>query len=226
VAPPRPPLPVDEEPRLPKPVRREIDRVLGRGERARDVALALSIGGEAIDLDRPEVALEVLAWAKHVAPRIPAVREAYGVARYLDGDWAGALTELQAYRRMTGRADQNHVIADCLRGLGRDLDRVAEVIGELLEDEAAPADRRAEGVVVWASALADDGDVGAARALLRRFLDRPGGSEQPHDLRVRVVAAALAEREGDHDDARRQRALVAAGDPELFESLSQDPETP
>ncbi len=217
-------MPVDEEPRLPKAVRREIDRVLGRGDRARDVALALSIGGEAIDLEQPEIALEVLAWAKHVAPRIPAVREAYGIARYLDEDWAGALTELQAYRRMTGRVDQNHVIADCLRGLGRELDRVAEIVEELLAEERAPEDRRAEGVVVWASALADEGDVGAARALLRRFLDRPGKADQPHDLRVRVLAASLAERDGDHDDARRQRAIVAKCDPELFENLADAPE--
>lgn len=212
-------MPVDEEPQIPKGVRREIDRVLGRGDRARDVALALSVGGEAIDLDELAVAREVLGWAKHVAPRIPAVREAYGVALYLDEDWAGALTELQAYRRMSGRVDQNHVIADCLRGLGRGLDRVAEVVGELLEEPRAPEDRRAEGVIVWASAMADADDVPAARALLRQFLDHRERGGQPHDLRVRAVAARLAEQEGDVEEAGRQRALVAAGDPELFETI-------
>lgn len=220
-APTRPPLPVDEEPRLPKAVRRDIERVLGRGNRSRDVALALSIGGEAIDLDEPHVAIEVLGWAKHVAPRIAAVREAYGIARYLDEDWAGALTELQAYRRMTGRVDQNHVIADCLRALGRGLDRVAGVVEELLAEDRAPEDRRAEGVVVWASALADAGDVGAGRALLRRFLDRPDTSEQPHDVRMRAVAARLAELDGDLEDARRQRARVADSEPELFEAMPE-----
>ena len=30
-------------------------------------------------------------------------------------DWREALREMQAYRRMTGRPDQNHIIADCLR---------------------------------------------------------------------------------------------------------------
>jgi hypothetical protein len=81
------------------------------------------------------VALEALAWAKHQAPRVAPVREAYGVACYLDGDWAKALTELQAYRRMTGRNDQNHLIADSLRGLGRDPSKVAEPVEELLADD-------------------------------------------------------------------------------------------
>ena len=57
--------------------------------------------------------------AKRLAPRSAAVREVLGLALYGQERWQEALTELKAYKRMTGRADQNHLIADCLRGLGR-----------------------------------------------------------------------------------------------------------
>lgn len=203
--------------------------MLGAGDRARDVALALSVGSDAIDAGRVDVALEALEWAKHVAPRVSAVREAYGVARYLDEDFSGALTELQAYRRMTGRVDQNHVIADCLRGLGRDRERIVALVEELLGDEQAPADRRAEGVIVWAGALIDEGQRPAARSLLRRHLSSPGGRDgtlgEPHQLRVLVLAAELAERDGDDEEARTYRQLIARSEPELLADLSAPDES-
>ena len=190
------------------------------------MALALSVGADAIDAGRVDVALEALAWAKHLAPRVASIREAHGVARYLDEDFAGALTELQAYRRMTGRTDQNHLIADCLRGLGRDLDRVTEPVEVLLEDSDAPADRQDEGVIVWASALADDGQVEAARALIRRRLQRASGRDDaamsPGRLRLLVVAADLAARAGDETAARAYRDRIAAADPELHEEAAWD----
>ena len=196
---------------MPRGVRREIERALGPGPRADDVALALSVGAAAIDADRADVALEALAWAKHQAPRVAAVREAYGVAWYLDGEWAKALTELQAYRRMTGRNDQNHVIADCHRGLGRDPGKVAEPVEELLADSRVGDDLRAEAVIIWAGALADAGDLGAARAVLRRELLRVEDRGGDHLLRLVTVAAELAERDGDPDAAAALRAELADG---------------
>jgi hypothetical protein len=215
--PPRPELPPDEEPQLPRGVRKEIERTLGTGPKARDVALALSIGSAAIDDDRPDVAVPVLAWARYEAPRIAAIREANGVALYLAERYGDALSELQAYRRMTGSVDQNHVIADCLRALDRGLDRVAEAAEALLSDTSAPEERRAEAAIVWAAATADEGAVATARAILRRYLERHRGADEEHDLRVRYVAGDLAERDGDRADARRQYELVAAFDPELFD---------
>lgn len=215
-APARPPLPDDEEPDLPRAVRREIERAVGP-RRSRDVALALSIGAAAIDEERPDVALEVLAWAKHEAPRVGSIREAYGVALYLSEDWAAALTELQAYRRLTGRVDQNHLVADCLRALGRGVDRIAETAQELVEDMRAPADRRAEACIVWAAALADAGDIATGRAILRRFLEQPRDGDEDHDLRVRYLAADLAERDGARDEAVGQLELIAAAQPDYLD---------
>lgn len=216
-APPRPQLPRDEEPQLPRGVIREIRRIIGDNRRADDVALALSIGSAAIDDDRPDVALEMLAWAKSQAARVATVREAYGIALYLAEDWAAAIGELRAYRRMTGRTDQNHVIADCHRALGRPLDDVISPLQELVEDDQAPRDRRFEALIIWAAALADSGDVGAGRALLRRAFDREQLGDDEPSLRLHLVAADLAERDGDLDATRHHLEVVAAADGDPFE---------
>lgn len=219
--PPKPALPTDEQPLLPRAVEKEIERTLGKGSKAKDIALALSIGSAAIDEGRADVAVEVLAWAKHEAPRIAPVREAYGVALYLHEDYAGALTELQAYRRITGRIDQNHVVADCLRALGRDIDQVAAAAEVLIDDEQAPEDRRAEAVIVWSATLADSGDVGGGRAVLRRFLERRRSGDAEHDLRARYLAADLAERARDIADMQRQLELIVAVDPAFLDAQAR-----
>ena len=60
-----------------------------------------------------------IAAAKRRAGRVAAVREAAGIAAYLDGDYAEALSELRAVRRMSGSDDFLPMMADCERGLGR-----------------------------------------------------------------------------------------------------------
>lgn len=217
-APPRPDLPRDEEPQLPYGVIKELRRILGDNRRAEDVALALSIGAAAIDEDRIDIALEMLAWAKSQAARVATVREAYGVALYLDEQWNAAVGELRAYRRMTGRNDQNHLIADCHRALGRPLADVIGPLQELVEDPDAPRERRFEALVIWAAALADSGDVGAGRALLRRSFDREQVGTDEASLRLHVLAADLAEQAGDRAAAREHLEVVAAVDEELFDA--------
>lgn len=220
-APPRPALPDDEEPELPRGVRREIERVLGRGPRAHDVALALSVGAAAIDEDRPDVAVEVLRWARHEAPRLAEVREALGVAYYLQDEYGPALSELQAYRRLTGRHDQNHLAADCLRALGRDPDRISETAQPLIDDEDAPEDRRAEAVIVKAAALGEADQLDTARAVVRGFLERQHDGDEEHDLRVRYLAADLADRAHDLDDAERHLAAIVAAQPGFLDAAER-----
>lgn len=215
--PPRPDLPTDEQPQLPRAVIKEIDRTIGNRTRAHDISLALSIGSAAIDEDRPDVAVEALAWAKSEAPRISAIREAYGIALYQLDDFAGALTELQAYRRLTGRNDQNHVIADCFRGLERPLEQIAEMADQLIRDDAADLERRAEAAIVWAAAVADGGDIGGGRAVLRRFIHAHGFGEGEPALRLRYLAADLADRAGDRDAAVEGFAAIAAVHADLFD---------
>lgn len=218
---PRPDLPEDEEPDLPRAVQRDLERVLGKGARTRDVALALSIASEAIDDGEVGIALELLAWAKSQAARVAAVREAYGVACYLGEDYQTALGELTTYRRLTGRVDQNHLIADSLRALGRDLDRVVDVASELVEHDQAPLDRRFEAAIVWAGAMADAGDLGGARLVLRRMLSRHPDSGAEHDLRLRSLAAELAVRDEDPDDAATHLRAIVARDPDAYEAAER-----
>ncbi|WP_052667408.1 tetratricopeptide repeat protein [Nitriliruptor alkaliphilus] len=218
-APARPDLPVGDEPNLPKAVKKDLERTLGKGRRTDEVALALSVGSQAIDELAIDLALEYLAWAKDQAPRVAPIREAYGVARYLAEDFAGALTELQAYARISGRNDQNHVIADCHRALGRDLERIEEVARPLLDDDRAPADRRAEAGIVLAAALGDAGRVEDGIGVLGAILAERRDRDHEHHLRVRSLLADLAVRAGDRDTAARHlQVLLAADDDGTFEA--------
>jgi hypothetical protein len=209
-APERPEIPADAEVTLPKAVVRELRRSVRRPQDAEEAALALSIASQRLEEREGAEVLDHLAWAKHLAPRSPAVREALGVALYLAEDYAGALSELQAYRRFTSRADQNHLVADCLRALGRNTERIPDLVDAMSSDEV-PAERRIEGHIVWASMLADDGDVGAGRSVLRRTIAEhdPGDEPEVAHLRLWYVAGDLAERAGDRADARRHFARIA-----------------
>lgn len=223
-APPRPTFPADETPQLARGVLREIDRIVGPGDRARDIALALSMGSAAIEDDLIDVARNYLAWARFHAPKVPPIREAYGVALYLDEAYEMAVTELQAYKRLTGRNNQNHLIADCFRALKKPLDKIVEMARSAFEDERVPRDRQAEAVIVWASALADSGDVASGRAVLRRYFDAlPRNTEEgAPELRVRVVAAALAERANDLRDRDDHRARIVAMDASYFDDEASE----
>ncbi|EUA35896.1 hypothetical protein I549_3206 [Mycobacterium avium subsp. avium 2285 (R)] len=57
--------------------------------------------------------------ARARSSRIAAIREAVGIAAYHCGDWAQALAELRAARRMGSKSALLALIADCERGLGR-----------------------------------------------------------------------------------------------------------
>ena len=212
---PRPDLPVGVKPTLPGAVRRELNQHIRGRELADEVGLALMLGGDAIDDDAPDDALPYFAWAKEVAPRAPAIREGLAVAHYLREDFKAALNELRAYRRLSGSADQDHLLADCMRALGHSATEVGEVARAMLESDA-PADRRLEALLVWAGAVADAGDLAAGQAVLRRA-DRDLVDAAGDDARDRLtyVAGDLAERAGDTAAARRafQRLVDRAEDP-------------
>ncbi|ODR11626.1 hypothetical protein AWC26_20440 [Mycobacterium shimoidei] len=98
----------------------EIRRELSTLDRATADAVArhLVAAGELID-DDPEAALAHARAARARSGRIAAVREAVGIAAYHCGDWAQALAELRAARRMGSTSPLLPLIADCERGLGR-----------------------------------------------------------------------------------------------------------
>lgn len=217
-APTRPDLPDDVEIDLPRAVTRELRRSARDSQAADEAARCLTIASSLLEEREGSAALAYLAWAKHLAPRAPSIREALGVAAYLAEDYATALTELQAYRRFTNRADQNHLVADSLRALDRNTDDIPGLI-EQMRAEEIDEERIVEGTIVWASLLADRGDVGAGRAVLRDALraHEPGASPDEHHLRLWYVAGDLATRAGDNADARRWFERIDAAANEFFD---------
>ncbi|MFP5309409.1 MAG: hypothetical protein ACLGIR_07520 [Actinomycetes bacterium] len=185
-------------------VRKDLARAIPRKEVAEQAQRAMAWVTMCLEARDGAEAMPALRWLKQVAPRLPLVREALGAALYLEERYADALTELQTYRRFTDAEDQNHLIADCLRALDRNTERIPGLV-EAMQRDDVPLDRRLEGLIVWSSWLADQGDVGAARAVLRPALDQhdPGPDVEEHHLRLWYVAADLAERAGDDDGARR-----------------------
>ena len=75
--------------------------------------------------------------AKELAPRSGTVREVLGLALYGRERYREALAEMQTYRRMTGRLDQNHIIADCFRAVGQP-ERAVPLAEEALAGQRVP----------------------------------------------------------------------------------------
>ncbi|WP_082945544.1 hypothetical protein [Mycobacterium sp. E2733] len=114
---PGPPIPPGVEARQLAP---EIRGELSTLDRATADAVArhLVAAGELLDED-PEAALGHARAARARSSRIAAIREAVGIAAYHCGDWAQALAELRAARRMGSKSNLLALLADCERGLGR-----------------------------------------------------------------------------------------------------------
>jgi len=208
--PAKPHIPEDA-PRLTGPAWRDVQHAAPPGT-GPEVARAITTASEVLDED-PARARALLDWAKSVAPRSAAVREAIGVAAYRLDDFETAAQELSHYRRMSGREDQNHLLADSLRATGRP-EKVRELI-EAMQDRAHPQ-RQIEGWIVYAGALADRGDDLRALAVLERVGLEPDNIE-PHHLRLWYVAADLCERLGEHERAQDYLQAIAAFDSELLD---------
>ena len=152
--------------------------------------------------------------AKALAGRSGAVREVLGLAYYGAERWKEALREMQTYRRLTGRRDQNHIIADCHRALGN-TDRAVEEAGAALSSRISE-ETRAEAAIVGASALADRGRHRDALAFLRRFASR-GDGVRPHDLRVWYVEADILSRSGKQEEAAEVFRRIMRHDAAAFD---------
>ena len=143
------------------------------------------------------------------------MREVLGLALYRQQRWREALTEMQAYRRMSGRADQNHIIADCERGLGRP-ERAVSLAEEALAARGVPLEARAEAVIVAASALADMARFDQALGLLRRVRTRDDVA-RPDVLRVWYVIGDILERSGRPQEAERMFRKIMRHDPAAYD---------
>ena len=199
-----PPLADDAPVDIPRGIRRDIERATSDKETAKRLQQHLTAAFAALDHRDGATALPHLRYLKARLPRTGLLREALGVALYLHEDYKEALSELQAYRRLTGSSDQNHLVADAIRAVGEGEHRIPELIQEMeAGEEPAPDAARFEGRIVWACYLADSGDLGAGRAVLAPLLEeKPDDEPEEHHLRCWYVAADLAARAGDRESAR------------------------
>lgn len=153
----------------------EVRRELSTLDRATadTVARHLVAAGELLDED-PQAALDHARAARARTSRIAGVREAVGIAAYRCGDWAQALAELRAARRMGSKSSLLALIADCERGLGRperaiELARGPEA-ADLSDDDAD------ELRIVAAGARSDLGQLEQALIVLSTPQLEPGRS--------------------------------------------------
>ena len=187
----------------------------GQGERAQR---AFDKAVELLERDRAAAAVAPAMEAKDAAPRSGAVRELVGIALYRAGRFRDALRELQAYRRMTGRLDQNHLIADAHRALGAPQRAVEEARATLRA--SVPVEVRAEAIIVGASALADLGRFDEAIGLIRTHAERDRVA-RPADLRVWYAAGDILERAGRRREAVAEFRRVLRHDAGAFDTAER-----
>lgn len=144
---------------------KELDRSVaaqlrGLPERlAARVARHLVAAGLLMDSD-PRTAYQHALAARARAARVAVVREACGEAAYAAGEYADALSELRAAKRMNGSPDYLAVMADCERALGRP-DRALSLARDPALARADDA-LRVEMTIVEAGARRDLGQLDAA----------------------------------------------------------------
>jgi tetratricopeptide (TPR) repeat protein len=202
---------------LPRGVLEEVRRTARPGQadealsRLRRAVALLSRGD-------PAQAFREAERAKAAASRSGAVREVLALAYYGLERWRDALREAQAYRRITGRMDQNHIIADCYRALGSP-EKAVPVAEEALR-APIPEEARAEAAIVAASALADLSRFDQALAMLRRLPSRPDVGRS-HDLRVWYVTGDVLARAGRTQEAAREFRRILRHDRTAFDAAER-----
>jgi tetratricopeptide (TPR) repeat protein len=128
------------------------------------VGAHLVAAGMLVD-DEPEEALAHARFARAKAARVGLVREAAGLTAYHAGEWAEALSELRAARRMSAGPGHLAVMADCERALGRP-ERALELAKEADVKQLTKAEQ-VELRIVAAGARRDMGQLDAAVVALQ-----------------------------------------------------------
>jgi len=199
---------------LPRDVLNELNRV-ARSGKEQQAAARLERAVQLLERGDSRGAVSEAQKAKELAPRSTSVREVLGMALYQQGRWREALSELQTYRRISGRADQNHLIADAERGLGRP-ERAVPLAEEALAGRGVPIEAKGEAVIVAASALADMGRFDQALGLLRRVRTRDDVA-RPEVIRVWYVIADILEKAGRPKEAAEQFRKILRHDPGAYD---------
>jgi len=170
----------------------------------------LAAATEALERDRYRDALRMVSSVLKNLPNVGAAHEVAGIAHYRLGEWRKAIAELEQARTLHPAPAQLPVLADCYRALRRYRD-VESIWRDIRESSPAP-EVMAEGRIVAAGALADQGDIGGALKLLLRVADAPKRVREYH-LKQWYVIGDLYDRSGDIVRARNFFKRVASVDP-------------
>jgi hypothetical protein len=194
--------------RGPADVQQEMAKLAGRN--ANRALGTLMAAADAFAHDRERETLRILRPLREQLPESPSVRELTGLAQYRVGNYAAAAKELEAYADLSDSVDQNPVLMDCYRAQRRW--RKVEELWLELASVSPSAELVAEGRIVYAGALADQGRLPEALALLRKRADRVK-SPKEHHLRLWYALADLEERSGNLARARDLFHQVRRADP-------------
>jgi tetratricopeptide (TPR) repeat protein len=167
----------------------------------------------AYSADRYQDAFRILRKLSSQSPNSAPVKELLGLTLYRMGRWPLAVRELLAHHELTGSYDQFPVIADCYRAMRRYPE--ANATWEELRQASPSAEVVAEGRLVAAGCLADQGDLSGAVKLLESSLRR--SRLKASHLRQWYVLADLYERAGEWPRARDLFTQIAAVDPDAYD---------
>ena len=171
---------------LPRGVRAELRGL--PSELAEIVGGHLVMAGQLID-DDPTLAFAHAEAARRRASRLPIAREASAETAYAAGEYAHALNEFRALRRMTGSAEYLPVMADCERALGRP--QAALKLAREAADANLPTATQVEMIIVESGARADLGQTDEAQRLLRAAISQLGRHPADPAARLRYAYAEL-----------------------------------
>jgi len=189
-------------------------RSTAKDERADDAIDAVFESLQAFESDDFELAAEQAENAKSLASRSGQVRELLGLTYYHLERWQESARELLTFKRLTNSVEENHVIADCYRALGRP-ERAKELCNEVLRSQVT-LETWAELAMVRAGAHADLGEFDEGLASLARVKLKSGSIEDLH-LKLWYVESDLLEKAGKTQAARKLWEKIAEADPDFFD---------
>jgi hypothetical protein len=194
----------------------EMVYALGQQRGAR-LAERLAQASEALDRERYQEARRISTSIAKETPSVAAVHEVLGLSSYRLGKYKQAASALEVAQELHPNPSLLPILADCHRAQARwsAVDRVwAEIRA------ASPSHEiMAEGRIVAAGALADQGDLSGAIELMSSTKKSPKVIRD-HTLRQWYVLADLYDRVGDPINARKWFARVAQHDPD-YEDIQQ-----
>ncbi len=181
-------------------------------ENAETVGAHLAAAASLLDED-PALAYAHAEAARRRAARLPVAREAAATTAYAAGEYAAALNEFRALRRMTGTDDFLATMADCERGLGRP-QAALRLVQEGLDARPSIAGRVELKLVEAGARVALDQRDEAIR-LLRHEMELIGArGPRVARARLRYFYAQLLAESGDEAAAERWFGAAIRLDPD------------